>query len=149
MHIDFLSPRCKLKEKFWRKHPTPTMVKKLQKGNDKEQSISDGIAVGAVAPETKLLELPPNTPKFQSRKTLGGKMVPAFDACKSLRLMRFSRHVKDKGNYGAALNDAIEAICDDEETKNVLIAGQTENPKRTNHVSGIHRMDAVGCLLDR
>ena len=152
IHVQPLHCHMNARDVFWRRQPTPLEAKRLLKSADVDDVDGDDVGDDELRPQpdqVELLALPAGTPEFQMRKTLGGKLVPAFDACKSLRLMRFSRHIKDKNKLGVALEDAIDAICVDEATQDTLKADQAENPKKSSHKSQILKMDAVGMLLDQ
>ena len=72
------------------------MLQKLK--NDANIASGTQSTDGFVQQRKSLLGLPRGTTEFQTRRALGGGVVDAFDAWKSLKLLRFTNNLKEMGH---------------------------------------------------
>jgi hypothetical protein len=96
------------------------------------------------------LELPASAPANpQSGRRFNQHQAPQLDAVHLLKCMRFSRHLHSQELMGEAIDDAIEAIVDDNSLFEAVYQNKGVVPHKSALRAGRLQLDATAMLLDR
>ena len=96
----------------------------------------------------RLYDLPRGTPEFPTQRKFGGSLE-VVDACKTLKYLRFSKHLKSLEDAGVAMRDCIDAACDDVALRDQVLDQLPDFPKKSALNHGRMKLDAVTMNIER